>query len=111
MRARVLGACSAFLAWIILLLFMRKFPSLGIYVVMFGDVLRTFLKFSMTFIMFVMAFGLGFYSLYHVKTFYVTNIYNVVVPGPVLVCGISHRFYMPMKIGLNRCFSLTVQHV
>jgi len=58
-----LGAISIFLAWIDLLLFIQKFPSLGIYVVMFTDVTKTFLKFSITFILFVMAFGFSFYFL------------------------------------------------
>lgn len=58
-----IGAGSIFLAWIDLLLFIQKFPSLGIYVVMFTDVTKTFLKFSITFLLFIVAFGLGFYTL------------------------------------------------
>lgn len=58
-----IGCCAIFLAWIDLLLFLQKFPSLGIYVVMFTDVLKTFLRFSITFILFLVAFGLGFYTL------------------------------------------------
>lgn len=58
-----IGSIAIFLAWIDLLLFIQKFPTLGIYVVMFTDVFKTFLKFSMTFVLFIIAFALGFFTL------------------------------------------------
>ncbi len=42
---------------------MRKFPFLGIYVVMFADVFKTFLKFSLICALFIVAFSLGFHAL------------------------------------------------
>lgn len=42
---------------------MRKFPFLGIYVVMFTDVFKTFLKFSLICCLFLIAFSLGFNAL------------------------------------------------
>ncbi|XP_069935680.1 transient receptor potential cation channel subfamily A member 1 homolog isoform X4 [Cherax quadricarinatus] len=56
------GAASIFLGWINLLLFIRKFPFLGIYVVMFTDVFATFLKFFTVFLLFIVAFALSFYT-------------------------------------------------
>jgi hypothetical protein len=41
----------------------RKFPFLGIYIVMFTDVLVTFLKLSVIIVLFVVAFSLGFHCL------------------------------------------------
>ncbi|XP_076357640.1 transient receptor potential cation channel subfamily A member 1 homolog isoform X2 [Tachypleus tridentatus] len=58
-----LGALSVFLAWMILVLFIRKFPVLGIYVNMFTDILRTFSKFFIVFFFFIVAFAFGFYAL------------------------------------------------
>eukprot|EP00111_Clytia_hemisphaerica_P024707 TCONS_00072807-protein len=58
-----LGACAIFLAWCDLLLFIRKFTNVGIYVVMFIDVMKTFLKFSLTFSLFIVAFAMVFHSL------------------------------------------------
>lgn len=55
------GTASIFLAWMNLLLFIRKLPFLGIYVVMFTDVFATFLKFFTVFMLFLIAFGLSFY--------------------------------------------------
>ncbi len=42
---------------------MRKFPKLGIYVVMFTDIMKTFAQFFLVFTLFIIAFGLGFHML------------------------------------------------
>ena len=46
-----------------LVLFIRKFPKLGIYVVMFTSILYTFMKFFIIYVLFIIAFGLAFYTL------------------------------------------------
>ena len=51
------------LAWLNLLGDIRQLPYLGIYVIMFFDILKTFLRFSVVFLVFVVAFGLGFHLL------------------------------------------------
>ncbi len=51
------------LAYLNLLGDMRQFPFLGIYVIMFFDILKTFLKFVVIFFIFIVAFGLGFHHL------------------------------------------------
>ena len=38
-------------------------PYLGIYVIMFFDILKTFLRFAIVFVIFIVAFGLGFHML------------------------------------------------
>lgn len=60
---QTVGALSIFLAWMALVLFIRKFPMLGIYVVMFTSILKTFTKFFMIFVLFLVAFALSFYTL------------------------------------------------
>jgi len=62
---RTIGALSIFLAWMALVLFIRKFPKLGIYVVMFTSILYTFLKFFVIYVLFLVAFALSFYTLLH----------------------------------------------
>ena len=57
-----LGAVSVFLAWLNLVLFIQKFPQLGIYVVMFTHVLYTFVQFFIVFFLFIVAFALAFYT-------------------------------------------------
>ena len=51
------------MSWLNLLSTLRKFPFLGIYVVMFTDVLQTFLKFALIILLFIIAFSLGFHAL------------------------------------------------
>ena len=58
-----LASVAIFLSWMILVLFLRKFPMYGIYVVMFTDILKTFLKFFPVFVLFIVAFALSFFVL------------------------------------------------
>uniref|UniRef100_A0A914W3X7 Ion transport domain-containing protein n=1 Tax=Plectus sambesii TaxID=2011161 RepID=A0A914W3X7_9BILA len=59
-----LGSVCVFLAWINLVLMIRKFPRFGIYVVMFTDILKTFSRFFLVFVLFVTAFAMGFFVLF-----------------------------------------------
>ena len=56
-------ATAVYLSWIGLVLVMRKFPKLGIYVVMFTDIFKTFAQFFVVCFLFIVAFGLGFHIL------------------------------------------------
>ncbi|CAH8499999.1 unnamed protein product [Dicrocoelium dendriticum] len=56
-------AMGIFLAWLNLLLFLRLVPVVGIFVLMFTVVLKSFLKFSVVFFLFIVAFTFGFHTL------------------------------------------------
>ena len=56
-------ACNLTLSWLNLLGDIRQLPYLGIYVIMFFDILKTFLRFAVVFVIFIVAFGLGFHML------------------------------------------------
>ncbi|KAL3314867.1 hypothetical protein Ciccas_006505 [Cichlidogyrus casuarinus] len=58
-----LGGVCLFIAWMVLLLFVRKSPYLGIYIILFLKVLRTYISSSVIYGLFVMAFSLTFYVL------------------------------------------------
>ena len=58
-----LGAFSVFLAWINLILFLKRVPLLGIYVLMFNAILHSFVKFALIAFLFVVAFCIAFYML------------------------------------------------
>ena len=58
-----LGALAVFLAWINLILFLKRVPLLGIYVLMFNTILRTFLKSALIAFFFVVAFSISFYMI------------------------------------------------
>ena len=57
------GAIAIVMCWIGLVMFIQKFPKIGIYVVMFNSILRTFFEFFIVFLLFIIAFGLGFFVL------------------------------------------------
>ena len=56
-----IGVVAVFLGWIVLIIFVSKFPLTGIYVLMFVNILYTFIKVLLLSILLVVAFGLAFY--------------------------------------------------
>ncbi|XP_064629244.1 transient receptor potential cation channel subfamily A member 1 homolog [Lineus longissimus] len=58
-----LGALSVFWSWINLLLFIRRLPVFGLYVVMFTTILRSFLLFLPVLLLFIVAFAISFHCL------------------------------------------------
>ena len=74
---RSIGALSVWLSWLSLVLFMRKFPKLGIYVVMFTDILKTFAQFFLVFCLFIIAFGLGFHMLLFEQVILLISVLNL----------------------------------
>ncbi len=55
------GTIAVFLAWIDLIIFIRKLPLTGVYVVMFLDIFYTFCRMIFLSALLVIAFGLAFY--------------------------------------------------
>ncbi|XP_062503114.1 transient receptor potential cation channel subfamily A member 1-like isoform X2 [Corticium candelabrum] len=58
-----LGAITVFLAWLVLLLYLRRLPALGIYLVMIVSMLKTLLQVAVVVSLFVLGFALSFYML------------------------------------------------
>ena len=56
-----IGVVAVFLGWINLVVFISKFPLLGIYVLMFINIFKTFLKTLFLSILLLVSFGLAFY--------------------------------------------------
>ena len=59
-----LGSLALFIAWLNMVLFLKKFPLTGIYVLMFVDVFQTFMRMILLSILFVVSFGIAFYMLF-----------------------------------------------
>ena len=49
------------ISWLNLTSFLTQIPKLGIYIVMFLEILRTVLKLGLLLAIFIIAFGLGFH--------------------------------------------------
>ena len=58
-----LGALSIFFAWINLILFLKRVPLLGIYVLMYTTIMYTFFRVMIIAFLFVIAFSLAFYMI------------------------------------------------
>ncbi|XP_061171192.1 transient receptor potential cation channel subfamily A member 1 homolog isoform X1 [Saccostrea echinata] len=80
------GAVAIFLCWINLVLFLQKFPRFGIYVVMFKDILNTFMQFAIVFFLFIVAFGLGFYCLLQSQDAFAT-VWESLIKTTVMMIG------------------------
>ena len=59
------GAVILLVAWLNLVLFLKKFPLTGVYVLMFMDILFTILKIILLPALFVVSFGLTFYMIFY----------------------------------------------
>ncbi|KAF5301244.1 hypothetical protein FQR65_LT00944 [Abscondita terminalis] len=57
------ASVTVFLSWLNLLLLLQRFDQVGIYVVMFLEILQTLIKVLMVFSILIIAFGLAFYIL------------------------------------------------
>ena len=58
-----LGALCIFLSWINFMLFLREQPAVGIYVIMFQNMTKTFLRLTPMAFLLIMAFGQPFFML------------------------------------------------
>ena len=56
-----IGVVAVFLGWMNLVVFISKFPVLGIYVLMFINIFKTFIKTLLLSILLIVSFGLTFY--------------------------------------------------
>ncbi|MCI4391488.1 hypothetical protein PGIGA_G00135150 [Pangasianodon gigas] len=57
------GALAILFAWINFLLYFQRFERFGIYVVMFGEIIKTLLSVLVLFIFLLLSFGLSFHAL------------------------------------------------
>nr|XP_039252448.1 transient receptor potential cation channel subfamily A member 1 homolog [Styela clava] len=83
-----MGTIDIFLSWIVLLLFVEAIPNfnLGIYVVMFIKILKTFFRFSIVLALFVCAFGFSFYIVFQNQIVF-GNLWNSVLKTIVMMIG------------------------
>jgi len=58
-----IGVIAVFLGWIGLITFLQKWPLTGVYVLMFVNIIMSFLKIVFLALLLVIAFGLAFYML------------------------------------------------
>ncbi|XP_023036985.1 transient receptor potential cation channel subfamily A member 1 isoform X4 [Drosophila willistoni] len=84
------ASIAVFLSWFRLLLFLQRFDQVGIYVVMFLEILQTLIKVLMVFSILIIAFGLAFYIL----------LSKIIDPQP------NHLSFSNIPMSLLRTFSM-----
>ncbi|KAM8966317.1 transient receptor potential cation channel subfamily A member 1 isoform 2-T2 [Pelodytes ibericus] len=62
------GATAVFTSWVNFLIYLQRFESYGIYIVMFWEILRTLLRIVVLFFFLLLAFGLSFFVLLYPQT-------------------------------------------
>ena len=73
------------MTWFNLLINIQKFPFLGIYIVMFKDVLVTFLKLSVIIVLFIVAFSLGFHCLLGERDYFMHPFLSILKTAVMMV--------------------------
>ena len=71
-----IGVIAILLAWVNLIRFFAKFPSTGIYVIMFGRILRTFLKVIIFSVLLLSTFAITFHMTFSEAQFQVSHIHR-----------------------------------
>ncbi|XP_077974995.1 transient receptor potential cation channel subfamily A member 1 homolog isoform X1 [Styela clava] len=83
-----LGSVAIFLSWMELLFFVESIPKfgLGIYVLMFANIVKTFLKFLIVLSVFVFAFAFTFHALFQNQVAFM-YLWNSIVKTIVIMIG------------------------
>ena len=79
-----IGVIAILLAWVNLIRLSAKFPSMGIYIIMFGNIILTFLKVIILSVLLLSTFAITFHMIFSEPQFQVSHIQRN--PPIVLVC-------------------------
>ena len=85
-------------AWLNLLSYLRQFWNLGIYIIMFVEILKTFTQFAVIFAIFIIAFGFGFHFLLINQTSFGQVRYTMLKTSVMMIGGM---FIMTFKDCFN----------
>nr|CAB3267277.1 transient receptor potential cation channel subfamily A member 1 homolog [Phallusia mammillata] len=80
------GAVAIFLSWMGLIMFIQNVPRFGIFVLMFNDVLRTFMSFFVVFVLFIFGFAFSFHCLLQ-NQYAFRQWWNAVIKTSVMMIG------------------------
>uniref|UniRef100_UPI00398F7D25 transient receptor potential cation channel subfamily A member 1b n=1 Tax=Pristiophorus japonicus TaxID=55135 RepID=UPI00398F7D25 len=91
------GTISAYATWANFLLYLQRFDICGIYVVMFGEILRTLIRIMLLFFFLIMAFGLTFYILLYEELAFGTPVLSVMKIFAMMLGDLNYNenFFVP----------------
>ncbi|XP_066480502.1 transient receptor potential cation channel subfamily A member 1 [Tiliqua scincoides] len=85
------GAIAIFLSWMNFLLYLQRFETYGIYVVMFWEILRTLIRIIVVFFFLMLAFGLSFHVLLGTQQTYSLPYLSVMQTFAMMLGDINYR--------------------
>ncbi|KAK6492048.1 transient receptor potential cation channel subfamily A member 1-like [Huso huso] len=85
------GAVAVFHSWVNFLLYMQRFERFGIYVVMFGEILRTLVCIILLFFFLNLAFALAFYALMLEQQTFATPALSIMQTFAMMVGDIGYQ--------------------
>ncbi|MBN3276216.1 TRPA1 protein, partial [Polyodon spathula] len=87
------GAVAVFHSWVNFLLYMQRFERFGIYVVMFGEILRTLVCIILLFFFLNLAFALAFYAIMLEQQTFATPALSIMQTFAMMVGDIGYQDY------------------
>ena len=94
------GIVAVFLAWINLLLFLNKWPILGVYIGMLEKIILRFLTVAIIAILLLLAFGLAFYMAFFepgLPVSFISHIKESQMCFQLVFISIGHTFHEPCR--------------
>ena len=86
-----IGVIAVLLAWVNLIRLSAKFPSMGIYVIMFGNIILTFLKVIVLSMLLLTTFAITFYMIFSEPQFQVSHFQR---NPPIVVYSLLYTSYV-----------------
>ncbi|XP_006860133.1 PREDICTED: transient receptor potential cation channel subfamily A member 1 [Chrysochloris asiatica] len=85
------GAISIFFYWMNFLLYLQRFESCGIFIVMLQVIMKTLLRSTVVFIFLLMAFGLSFYVLLSLQDAFSNPLLSIIQTFSMMLGDINYR--------------------
>ncbi|XP_056378121.1 transient receptor potential cation channel subfamily A member 1 isoform X2 [Hyla sarda] len=85
------AACAVFTSWVNFLIYLQRFESCGIYIVMFWEILRTLVRIVCLFFFLILGFGLSFYIVLTPQTAFKTPILSLMQTFTMMLGDINYH--------------------
>ncbi|XP_037659349.1 transient receptor potential cation channel subfamily A member 1 isoform X2 [Choloepus didactylus] len=85
------GAIAIFFSWMNFLMYLQRFESCGIFIVMLEVILKTLLRSTVVFIFLLMAFGLSFYVLLSIQDAFSSPLLSIMQTFSMMLGDVNYR--------------------
>ncbi|XP_073439946.1 transient receptor potential cation channel subfamily A member 1 isoform X2 [Dendrobates tinctorius] len=85
------AAMAVFTSWVNFLIYLQRFETCGIYIVMFWEILRTLVRIILIFFFLILGFGLSFYAVLSPQTAFKTPILSLMQTFTMMLGDINYH--------------------